>query len=312
MARNPVQFQKGMSLAAFLSSYGSEEQCRTALVSLRWPEGFICPACGGRTQGFYAARQLFQCSKCRRQTSVKAGTLFHKSRVPLTKWFLAIYLVTQSKNDISSLELSRQLGVKYDTAWGMKRKLMAVMAERNKAYKLKGAVQVDDAYLGGERRGTPGRGAAGKIPFLAAVETHDGKPAFIKLRPVPAFSRKAVMRFAEEAIEPSSDVISDGLSCFASFAKAGMTHTAITRGRASRRIVDPRFRWVNIALGNIKGAITGTCRAIRPRHAALYLAAYEYRYNRRFDLGRMLPALAEAAVKTKPMPYRRTPAEIAG
>ena len=288
MARNPVQFQKGMSLAAFLSFYGSEEQCRAALVSLRWPEGFICPDAAAASRASMQLGQLFQCSKCRRQTSVKAGMLFHKSRVPLTKWFRALYLVTQSKNDISSLELSRRLGVKYDTVWGMKRKLMAVMAERNKAYKLKGAVQVDDAYLGGERRGTPGRGAAGKIPFLAAVETHDGKPAFIKLRPVPGFSRKAVIRFAEEAIEPSSDVISDGLSCFASFAKAGMTHTAITRGRASRRIVDPRFRWVNIALGNIKGAIAGTCRAIRPRHAALYLAAYEYRYNRRFDLGRMI------------------------
>ena len=248
---------------------------------------------------FYAARRLFQCSKCRRQTSVKAGTLFHKSRVPLTQWFLAIYLVTQSKNDISSLELSRQLGVKYDTAWGMKRKLMAVMAERNKAYKLKGAVQIDDAYIGGERRGTSGRGAAGKTPFLAAVETRDGKPAFIKLRPVQGFTNEAVDRYAQEALEPSSDVISDGLACFASLAKAGMTHTAITRGRASRRIVDPRFRWVNIGLGNVKGADHGTCRAIRPRHAALYLAAYEYRYNRRFDLGRMISALAEAAVKTE-------------
>ncbi len=134
---------------------------------------------------------------------------------------------------------------------------MTVMAERNKAYKLKGAVQVDDAYLGGERRGTPGRGAKGKIPFIAAVETHSGKPAFIKLRPVAAFTKKAVLGFAQEAIEPSSDVISDGLSCFESFAKAGMTHTAMTRGRASRRIVDPRFKWVNIALGNVKAAITG-------------------------------------------------------
>ena len=237
----------------------------------------------------------FQCSKCRRLTSVKGGKLFRKSRVPLSKRFLAVYLVTQSENDISSLELSRQLGVKYDTAWGMKHKLMAVMAERNRAYKLKGAVQIDDAYLGGERRGTPGRGAAGRIPFLAAVETHDGKPAFVKLRPVPAFTHKAVMCFAEEAIEPSSEVMSDGLFCFASFAKAGMTHTPITRGRASRRIVDPRFRWVNMALGNIKGAIAGTCRAIRSPHAALYLAAYEYRYNRRFDLGRMLSSLAEAS-----------------
>lgn len=312
MARNPVQLQKGLSLAAFLAAYGSEEQCHEALVGFRWPEGFVCPACGGRTYSLYSARRLFQCSTCRRQTSVKAGTIFHKSRAPLTKWFFAIYLVTQSKNDISSLELSRQLGVKYDTAWGMKRKLMTVMAERNKAYKLKGAVQVDDAYLGGERRGTPRRGAEGKIPFIAAVETHNGKPAFIKLRPVTAFTKKAVLGFAQEAIEPSSDVISDGLSCFESFAKAGMTHTPITRGRASRRIVDPRFKWVNIGLGNVKAAITGTCRAIRSQHAGLYLAAYEYRYNRRFDLGKMIPSLAKAAARTKPVPRSPAPAEAAG
>ena len=115
-----------------------------------------------------------------------------------------------------------------------------------------------------------------------------------------------------KTIEPSSDVISDGLSCFESFAKAGMTHTAMTRGRASRRIVDPRFKWVNIALGNVKAAITGTCRAIRSQHAGLYLSAYEYRYNRRFDLGQMLPSLAKAAVRTKPCPYSPAPAEAAG
>jgi hypothetical protein len=82
-----------------------------------------------------------------------------------------------------------------------------------------------------------------------------------------------------------------------------MTHTAIKRGRASRRSVDPRFKWVNVCLANIKGAITGTCRAIRGRHADRYLAAYEYRFNRRFDLPKMVPALAKAAAATAPKPY---------
>src|SRR5271157_2265806 len=278
MARNPVQFQKGMSRAAFQERYGREDQCHEELVRLRWPDGFACPACLGRKYSFYAARRAFQCSLCRRQTSVKAGTLFHKSKLPL--------------------------GVTYDTAWIVKQKLMAAMGERNKAYKLKGSVQIDDAYLGGERKGTSGRGAEGKTPFLAAVETRDGKPAFIKLRLVPGFTKEAVESYARETLEPGCEVISDGLGCFTSLAKAGMTHTAITRGRASRRIVDPRFKWVNIGLGNIKGAITGTCRAIRPQHASRYLAAYEYRYNRRFDPGRMVPALATIAAKTAPKPYK--------
>ena len=234
MARNPVQFQKGMSLAAFQAEYGGKESCEAALRAQRWPQGFVCPKCQGRKHSYCVRRRLYQCSACRTQTSLKAGTIFHKSKVPLTTWFLAIYLLTQSKNDISALELSRQLGVKYDTAWAIKHKLMAAMQDRNKAYKLKGDVQIDDAYLGGERKGTPGRGAVGKIPFLAAVETRDGKPVYIKLRRVAAFNKEAVKSYAKEALEPGSTVLSDGLYCFESLAEAGMTHTAIKRGRASR------------------------------------------------------------------------------
>ena len=131
MARNHVQFQKGLGMTEFLARYGTENQCHDALVVLRWPEGFVCPKCQGRRYSFCAPKKLFQCSACHRQTSVRAGTVFHKSRTPLTKWFLAMHLLTCSKNDISSLELARQLDVKWDTAWLIKQKLMEVMAQRN-------------------------------------------------------------------------------------------------------------------------------------------------------------------------------------
>jgi len=156
MARNPVQFQKGMSLAVFQAEYGSEERCEAALAAQRWPEGFVCPKCGGRKHSPCVRRRLYQCSACRTQTSLKAGTVFHKSKLPLSKWFLAIYLLTQSKNDISALELSRQLGVNYNTAWTMKHKLMAAMEERNKAYRLKGEVQIDGCLSGRRAAGDAG------------------------------------------------------------------------------------------------------------------------------------------------------------
>ena len=127
MGRNRVPFQKGLGLAELNVRYGPEEQCHAALIEMRWPDGFICPKCGGQKYSYSAARQVFQCSACRAQTTVKAGTILHKSRTPLTKWFLAIYLLTQSKNDIAALELSRQLGVKWDTAWLIKPKLMEAM-----------------------------------------------------------------------------------------------------------------------------------------------------------------------------------------
>ena len=103
MARNAVQFQKGLSFAEFMQRYGTEEQCHAALVAMRWPDGFRCPKCGGAKHSFAAARRIFQCSACRVQTSAKAGTVFHKSSTPLTKWFLAMHLITSAKNDIASL-----------------------------------------------------------------------------------------------------------------------------------------------------------------------------------------------------------------
>ena len=153
MARNQVQFQKGLSEARFAEIYGTEEQCHAALVKWRWPNGFECPGCNGAdhcvvTRG---ARRLFQCNACRKQTSVKAGTIFASSKLPLRIWFKTIYLVTQSKKGISSIELGRRLGVTQTAAWMMKHKLAQVMLERNASKRLKGNVQMDDAYIGGVR-----------------------------------------------------------------------------------------------------------------------------------------------------------------
>src|SRR5271157_1548861 len=170
MARNQVQFQKGLSEASFAEIYGTEEQCHAALVKWRWPNGFECPGCKGAdhcvvTRG---ARRLFQCNACRKQTSVKAGTIFASSKLPLRVWFKTIYLVTQSKKGIASIELGRRLGVTQTAAWMMKHKLAQVMLERNASKRLKGNVQMDDAYIGAARSGRRGRGATGKTPFVAA------------------------------------------------------------------------------------------------------------------------------------------------
>ncbi|MEJ2118962.1 MAG: IS1595 family transposase [Alphaproteobacteria bacterium] len=302
MARNPVQFQKGLSLAEFNVRYGTEEKCHAALFQMRWPDGFVCPKCGKRKYSYSAARRVFQCSDCRAQTTVKAGTILHKSRTPLTKWFLAIYLLTQSKNDIAALELSRQLGVKWDTAWLIKQKLMEAMRQRNHIYKLAGEVQIDDAYLGGEKQGKPGRGAANKTPFVIAVQTRENKPHYTQLRRVAGFTSAEIKSYAAANIAPGSRVTSDGLACFAAVTEAGLEHRAIVTGGG--RPTAPELNWVNTGLGNIKCAITGTCRSCSPQHTDRYLAAYEYRFNRRFQLDKMVERLAATAMRTKPKPYK--------
>jgi ribosomal protein L37AE/L43A/transposase-like protein len=303
MARNKVQLQKGLSMAAFNQRYGTEDQCHAALATWRWPDGFRCPQCGGAKHSFIATRRLFQCSACSLQTSAKAGTIFHASRTPLTKWFLAIHLMTSAKNDIAALELSRHLDVKWDTAWLIKQKLMEVMRQRNSTYKLDGLIQVDDAYVGGEKPGKSGRGAKNKLPFVVAVSTVEGKPVYTQLRVVPGFSKEAIRDWAKASIVQGSHVFSDGLGCFNGLDEAGLVHTKIITGGG--RPKDPEFLWVNITLGNVKSAVTGTCRSLDEHHTPRYLAAYEWRYNRRFNLEKNLERLARVAVTTAPAPYGR-------
>lgn len=306
MARSKVQFQKGLSEAGFDGLYGTEEKCRAVVKRWRWPHGFECPVCGGARHSEIRSRGLLQCSDCRRQTSLTAGTIFAATKVALQVWFRAMYHLTQSKQGISSIELGRRLGVTQTTAWTIKHKLAQVMLERDAGTRLAGRVELDDAYLGGQRRGGKrGRGAPGKTPFVAAVETTtEGKPVRIKLRRVASFSSGAVERFAGCCLDTTCHVVSDGLRCFAAVARAGCQHTAITTGSGPAAARAPAFRWVNTALGDIKAAITGTYRAIHHKHVPRYLAEFEYRFNRRHDLAAMLPRLTTAAPQTPPMPYR--------
>jgi transposase-like protein len=151
MARNRVQYQKGLSEAEFERQYGSEEQRRAALAKWRWPDGFVCPHCGGRRHSLIKSRALYQCTACRRQTSLTAGMIFAATKLALRTWFRPLYHLTQSKQGISSLEL-RRLGVTQTTAWTVKHKLKQVM-ERDAKKRLIGRVEMDDAYLGGQRSG---------------------------------------------------------------------------------------------------------------------------------------------------------------
>ncbi len=160
MARNPVQLQKGISLNAFLSLYGTEQQCFDALSRWRRPNGFVCPNCGHDRGCQLTTHKLQQCYCCNRQTSITAGTIFEATKLPLTVWFQGTSFMTQDKKGASTMTLHRQLGISDNAAWRMRHTLMQVMMERDRAHVLGGFIQLDDASLGGKR----GRGAPGKTP----------------------------------------------------------------------------------------------------------------------------------------------------
>jgi transposase-like protein len=272
MAMNRIQFQAGMSLFEFFQERGTEAQCEAALEEARWPHGFRCPCCGGAAHCVLRvkARKTFQCNGCHHQTSLIAGTLFEGTKLALTVWFLAMYLISQAKSGLSALALKRALGVSYPTAWLMHHKLMQAMVEREAGYRLTGTVQLDDAYLGGELSdGTVGRGSANKVPFLAAVSVNEqGHPLRAKFAQLPGFTRQAIAAWASETLCPGTTVRCDGLACFA--------------------------------------GVSGSYHAFDfAKYAERYLGAITYRFNRRFDLHALPGRLLAAAVATGPRPERR-------
>jgi hypothetical protein len=298
---------KGLSEIECREHFGTEEACRKALFEMRWREGLTCPTCGHK--GFCAlkTRRLFQCNRCKKQVRLTAGTVFQDTKLPLTTWFAAIYHLTQSKGGISSIELARRLGVRQPTAWLIKHKLMRAMAAREATRpKLEGRVEIDDAYLGGERTGGKrGRGAAGKTPIVAAVETTpERRPKRLKLSVVKGFRKREVERLARRDLATGSTIVSDGLSCWPVVEKAGCSHVPIVTGSGKRAASWTPFRWVNTCLSNIKTAIAGTYHHVSPKHAQHYLTSFAYRFNRRYQLNSILERRAWAAIHTAPQPYR--------
>jgi ribosomal protein L37AE/L43A len=306
MKMNRVQFQPGLSMTEFFARYGSDDKCEAALIESRWPSGFACPACGcGHSSSFRREGRLyFQCTACRHQCSVTSGTIFEASKLGLSRWFLAMHLLTQSKNNVAALELMRHLGVCYKTAWLVKHKLMEVMRVREDGRQLDGRVEIDDAYLGGELAGGKrGRGSQNKVPFIAAVQTTpDGHPQFACFAAQP-FTTEAVGAFAAKSLAPSATVISDGLGCFRGVTLIGADHEPTVTGGSAASVKLPQFKAINTLLGNLKTALSGTYHAFDfVKYAHRYLAEAQYRFNRRFNLASILPRLLRAASATTPRP----------
>jgi len=230
-----------------------------------------------------------------------AGPLFASTKLPLTTWFLAIYLLSQSRTGLSALALKRLIGVSYPTASLMHHKVMKAMADREAAHRLCGAVEVDDAYLGGERAGgKPGCGSENKVPIAAAVSLSDkGHPLYVKVTQVPGFPINAIANWARSNLTPGTAVLSDGLACFGAVTDAGCSHSVEMIGKRKPRDL-PQIKWVNTVLGNLKTMLSGAHKSFGySRYADHYLGAYTYRFNRRFDLADVVVRLVVDVCRTK-------------
>ena len=287
-------------MTEFIKQYGTQSKCEKILEKMRWPQGFVCPKCESQSHCivWHGRVKTFQCHRCHSQVTLTSGTIFHSSKLSLVIWMQAMYLMAQTKNGIAALELMRTLGVCYRTAWRIKHKLMQVMIEREEKTVLKGRVELDDAYLGGVHvGGKVGRGSENKVPFVAAVETDaKGNPCRTVLSPVQAFSQEHIYAWARRYLMPSTLVVSDGLDCFRAVGDAGCTHQPEVVGAGRKSSDMPCFKWVNTVLSNVKTSLAGTFHSFDfAKYAKRYLAAIQYRFNRRFNERLILSRLIFAA-----------------
>ena len=185
-------------LGEFQARFRAAEACRGYLVACRWPNGFRCPGCGDHGSYPLATRDLLQCRACRRQTSVTAGTVLDRTRLPLPLWFAAAYLVTTHTPGFSALQLQRQLGLaRYETAWTMLHKLRRAMV-RPERDRLSGTVELDETYVGGVEEGRRGgrQRDSKKAIRAGAVEVRGHGSGRIRLAVVPDLSAATFARFA--------------------------------------------------------------------------------------------------------------------
>jgi transposase-like protein len=197
------------TILEFEKRFDSEEACLRYLFELRWPKGFQCPRCGS-SEVWQTKRGLYLCKQCDYQVSITAGTIFHDTHKPLRLWFRAIWYVTSQKYGVSALGLQRVLGLgSYRTAWTWLHKLRVAMVRPGRE-RLSGIVEVDETYIGGEKPGKRGRGAAGKALVLILAENDDGKIGRIRLRCIPDASSESLTYAIKTFVEPGSTLHTDG------------------------------------------------------------------------------------------------------
>jgi transposase-like protein len=290
-----------MTLIEYQEQFGTEEACRKYLFGAKWPNGFVCPKCGHNECFNITSRNKFQCKKCTHQTTVTAGTIMDKTRTPLVKWFLAMYLVAEDKRGISALALQREIGVAYFTAWTMLQKIRSAMGERDKKYVLDGVVEMDEAFFGGPAEGGKrGRGTEKAAVLVSVSLTEWGKPKYARMKVMESVDGATVKEFSKVHVKPGTEIRTDGLNIYNGLAGEGFVHSP---AKFDPKNQAEHLHWTHIVISNAKAFINGTFHGLDQKHLQNYLDEFCYRLNRRFLSNSLFARLAVACALAPPKPY---------
>lgn len=278
---------KPPSLIEILKKFDTEEKCIAHFERIRWPNGLVCIKCGSpRVMKFKAlgktkkVRHLYECKDCHYQYSVTTGTVFHNSHLPLTKWFLAIYLICSAKKGVAAKQLQRQLSIGYEAAWYMAHRIRLAMSEDEEfCAKFAGICEVDETYVGGKSKGPRGRGAANKTPVVGIKERTSGK---ILMKAVDNVKASTLRGFIRKHALPGSEIQTDDFRSYLWLDSSEFVHNVVNHGE--KKYVKAGNIHVN-GIENVwslfKRAITGVFHKVSAKYLPLYLNEFAFRFNNR-------------------------------
>lgn len=296
------------NLREFQSQFATEEACRTYLTACRWPDGFVCPRCRNLSASELTGLGRWQCARCRRQVSLTAGTVLHNTKLPLTVWFWAAYLMTTDKRGISALLLQRQLGLGcYETAWMMLHKFRRAMVNLERE-PLWGEVEVDETWVGGTQAGLRGsRQLKGRKAALVvvAVEKRGKASGRVRMAVIPDFKSITLKAFVQQNVASGSTIYTDGLKSFTGFEQMGFRHMPHTQPlqsdlrKGSKSVVPLADR----AIGNLQQWLIGTYHGVSREQLQVYLDEFVFRHNRRQTPMAVFQTLLGLGTAHRPVPY---------
>jgi len=267
------------SLKEFQARFRDDDACRKYLAACRWPDGFRCSGCGQTETFELPRRRLWQCKACGRQTSLTSRTVLHRTRLPLTVWFWATYLVTTHTPGLSAVQLQRQLRISYETAWALLHKLRRAMVNPEREA-LKDKVEIDETYLGGPEVGLKGgRQLVEKVLIVGAVEVRGKAAGRVRLQVVPDASAPSLTGFVTRNVVLGTLILTDGWGAYAPLTGMGYRHRPRTQGTPQRAA--KLLPHIHRVFGNLKTWLTGTHHGVGHDHLQAYLDEFAFRFNRR-------------------------------
>jgi len=277
MKKRTKSFKAEMNLPKLIAEFGSDEKCRARLTELRWPRGVTCPRCQSKSVSTIAERGQYDCNACRYQFSTTSGTIFHDTHLSLSKWFLAIYLMTESKKGMSALQMKRTLCIAYETAWYLCHRIRAAMREINSEL-LRGIVEVDETYVGGKTR-RMGHGYKGNKAIAIGAIQRGGK---IRLQVITHATKAVLHKFIHDNTAPDTEAIyTDELPAYWGIDDADTRHDSVCHSAEEWVRGDVHTNGIENVWSLLKRSIIGSYHRVSIKHLDAYLDELEHRFNNR-------------------------------